>query len=286
MDMRFLALAPLLALASPALAAPCDAPTTEASLDAAVAEAEVAYEDLDVEGFRAAHDRAMRALPCVDRPLRPTLVARLHRLRGLQLYIAGSEEASAAAFAAARSADPGLGLGDLVPEGHALERVFGQASPGPTERVPEPADRALFLDGVQSRDRPVARPVIVQLVPQGQAPELTRWLDPGAPLPDYPHAVVDNGAPDVPEPPPERTGRGRRRVGSVLLIAGAAAGGGAGLLYGAAAVSRADFQADHPDWTRTDLAKARDRTNNLALASGATGAAAVLLAGTGLVLQW
>ena len=242
-------------------------------------------------GFEAQQETISQNLPCLREPIRPSVAGRVHRLRGLGLFLAGDETQAVAAFAAARAADGSMDLAGLVPPGHALEKAFVRGTTdGPVDRVPAPERGELYLDGERSLERASDRPVVAQWV-INERPRFTRWVPAGLALPTYPEAKI---APETPITDGTGTGgdagakrgKGRRKAGSVMLLAGAGSGAAAGLLYGAAGASRLDFDSDHPEWNRTDLSRARQRTNNLATASAATGAAALGLTSVGLVMQW
>ena len=144
-------------------------------------------------------------------------------------------------------------------------------------QVGEPVRGRLLFDGRQTTERPDAWPSLVQVVDGDGAVAHTAYLFPEEPLPPY-------EAKPLPTEPPMATG-GRGPKPAFLVSAGGAAVA-AGALYGAAALTNASFQEDHPDWTNDDLVAAQRRNNAFLVASGTAAGVAVASLGVAFVGSW
>ena len=221
--------------------APCPAPASVAELSALLDQAESAYAGLDPEGFTDALDEATLVLPCVVGAVSPDTAARVHRLKGIALFVADRRDDAAKSFAAARRVDPDYVFPEtLVPPEHDLRTLYVAVDPGTFtwEEVPPPETGVLRFDGLDELRRPTSWPTIAQLL-EGSRPTATAYVRPGDPLPAYTPA------------PTRRAGEGSARNltwlvvgGSALALSGAAAG--AALAQGSAmdsAQSRAQLDA-------------------------------------------
>lgn len=266
--------------------AACPAPTRAAALEQTLARAETAFSELQVETFLEAMDEASYAVPCLVDVLDVGAVARIHRLQGLRQFVASEEARAVQAFAAARAADSTYILPSwLVPEGHMIRDLYGQfpLDNAAAERVPRPRDGAVRFDGVEGLDRPTRWPTLVQVQDANGVPVASAYLFPGDAMPAYPMLAAE------PQDARARTGGEAPQRRARLALAGGslAAGIAAGALYGLAAGSASDFDADHPEWDRADLVASRARTNSLVVASGSSAALAVGAGVAALVLlQW
>lgn len=281
---RALPLLCLLAPLSASAADNCGSPVTSADLRVALDRAESAFSALDVERFTTTMDDIIYEVPCLAEPAQPALAAQLHRLQGIRQFVAHDEQRAAEAFAAARAADPSYVLPtSLVPDGHAIRDLYGRVplENGSFDALPQPREGTLRFDGVAGNLRPTGWPTLVQVLDGDGLVAQTDYLFPGDAMPAYDadnHVATSVAAP---------SGRPGRRVGFTLVGATAVSGLGAGLLYGLASASAADFERDHPDWDEADLIGQRARTNELVLGSGALAALAAGCALTAtLVVRW
>lgn len=268
----------LLALMLPALA-DCTVLVSTSELETTLLQAEAAFADLDVDGFVASMDKAAVSLPCLGVPIDSELSAHVHRDVGLRRYVDRDREAASAAFASARLLEPDFRFSDdLLPPGHEIRAVYSaQSLVGDTrEAVPTPADGTVLLDGVAGAQRPLERPVILQLVDATGTPTQTSYLLPGEPLPTYPLARPDSDAVELPVDrlvQPRHVGLGS---GAVAVAAGA--------LYGVALAQKAQLASPQPDWTQDDLDSVVTRNHNLVITSGALTGVAALGGATSLVM--
>ncbi len=247
--------------------ATCPAPTTPEELRGLLEEAETAYAALDTRAFETAVDEIQIALPCLAVRIETDDAARLHRFRGVSAFGHGDDGRARASLGAARALDPAFRFPDaLVPEGHALTRMLGEASPEPppVEAVPPPAEGAIAFDGREA-GRPLGVATLFQHLDDGDSALATTYLQPGDPLPPY-------------EPrPPEARG-----APAPLLVASASAAALSLGLYTAAVLSEQRFKDPSrvPDATASDLIRMRRTTNTLFFASLGVGGAAI----TGVVV--
>ena len=240
--------------------------------------AEGALVELDPDAFLATSDALVLSLPCVDEVIPPDAAARIHRLQGLRLYIA-RDESAAAAFAAARRADPDLTLVGLVPQGHVLHELFAVAPiDTPREPVPRPREGELLLDGEGVLERSDGRPVLFQRLGEGGEVLDTTWVPVDGLLPPYEAVPLPpgKGGPLLP----------RHKAGRAVLGVGVALTATAGALYGVAAASRASFFDDHPAWKGDDLQSAQARTNGLTTAASVLGGVGLGVGAVGVVFAW
>jgi hypothetical protein len=259
----------LLTLAA-ALAAPCDAPTSTVTLGAALDRAEVAFGELDTDGFRAAVDDARAAVPCLDETLPTPLAASLHRFEGLAAFLDGSPDRAQRAFAGARRLEPSYRFPrSVVPEGNPVLRDYEALDPDEvtTTALPTPAEGAVRLDGQLAAERVTSFPVVFQRTDGAGSVVQSAYLWPSMPTPDY--AV----APATPEG--RRKGADPAAIG--LAVGAGVAGITSGVLYGMASSHRRAFES--PDTPYADLAAEQRATNQLGTAGGA---ALLVAAGTGL----
>lgn len=253
-----------LALAGIAISCPADV----AAVDAALAAADTAWDQLDRDllGRAAADARALTA--CLSEPLPVATVARLHRVQAFAAFVAGDEARARAAVAAARAVDPeGAFPPALVPAGHPLRALFVDSPPAAPLPVPTPARGDVVVDGVPDVGRPPARATVVW-VADGVVIGPSAYLWPEDPLPGYPV---------LPAPPAAASARSPR--------AGLLVGAGAGALTSVTlAVLAGTTEAA---WrTTTDLdeeARLYRRNHTLVGLSVGTGAVSLGVAALGFV---
>lgn len=262
-----------LALSAPARAA-CEAPSSAEDLSAAISAAEDAFARMDEAAFSSASAEVDARLACAGEPLSRKEAAALHQLVGLERFFAHDREAAAAAFSAARAADPKAELPDSVaPPGHPL-RALSSAPPTDPARVevgPPPAGY-LVIDGRRGTARPTTLPTVLQgVAPNGEL-WVSAYLWPQDPLPPWPDTLL---------PTPSAHPHARRNVAIVLgslAVGSAAASVG---LYSAAHSAEAQYWA--LSTPSADLPALRSKTNTTqTLAFGAGG----LALGIGAAATW
>jgi len=255
-----------------AVFAACPEPIPADVLDARVTSAEVAYGDLDVDGFRRAIEETALAVPCLHVVIAPSLAARTHRALGLGLYVDGEEARAAEAFAAARSVDSTIDLpAALVPPGHAVRDLFVRIdlSSGTRAEVPPPASGWLAFDGTRGDERPSDWPTIAQVLDADGAVVASDYALPGEPLPAYQVSTA---------------WKARKPARGVLLGVAGGLALGAAFAYGLGVASENNFHEPHPDWDRDDLLAARARTNGLTVTAVVLGTAALGSAAAGIAV--
>ena len=270
-------------LASGAIAAECPTTTTAAALDGLLGLAEEAFADLDVERFSDVMDEVTFYVPCVADPLTPKTAAHLHRMQALRQFVARDERRTVAAIAAARSAAPTYALSDdIVPAGHVLYDLYGQLplENGSVHTVAEPVTGSLRFDGVVTLDRPTSWPTIVQVATEDGSIASTDYLFPQGAMPTY-EAVSVRTSSLVPMLPFVKS-----KPQLYLLAGSAVALLGAGAMYGAASVSAAGFDQEHPEWSKADLDAHRGTTNTLVVGSAVAAVAGAGGLTVGLALPW
>ncbi len=181
-------LALTLGYSSAAVAAECDTRYDPLDVEEVLDRAETAYGRGDVGGFRDAALLAKRQLPCVSAVLSRTMVSHVHRVFGLDRFLDRDDEGAARAFAAARIAQPAAIFPANVarPGSREAEAFLVAGDPTPTTSVvADPAEGAVFFDGVPSNLRPTSRPTLYQRTAEEGRVVQTAWLDERAPTPRY-----------------------------------------------------------------------------------------------------
>lgn len=274
-----------LALAAWADPGGCDpaVPPTVEGLATELAAAEQAFADLDIEGFLAISDRVRVEVPCLAEVVPPPVVASLHRVEGLRRF--GERDVDdVRSFAAARAADPEHVLpAEMAPPGSQLLADYGamDIDAGELVRLAEPIDAALWIDGVSALERSSARPALVQLVATDGTVRWTTYAAHDADLPTY--EAIPLPEPVLPPPPDPITVVVHRSPRIPLAVATGATALAAGITYGIGASSRATWS--DPETPDADLPSLKARTNTMAVASTASGVAALGL-GAMLVITW
>ena len=264
---------------------PCASAASQADLQGALQRAETAFSALDVETFTRSMDDAIFLVPCLAEPVDVAQIARLHRLQGIRQFVANEEERAVQSFAAARATEPDYQLPLwLVPDGSALRDLYGRmpVENGTKVPVPAPVSGTIRFDGVPGLERPTSWSSFVQVLDANGRVVATAYLFPGDAMPAYAavkEPVAASGSASGSHTP--------HKLGVGLVSACVGSALGAGLLYGLAANSAANFEASHPDWDESDLVASRSQTNDLVISSGALG---VIAAGLGLsaafVVKW
>lgn len=240
----------------PAMAAdPCEADGVMTATQAANARVVAA----DVLGFEREVARLSSEIACLREPVSPDLAADVHLTFGLWHWAHREDELAVASMRAARRAAPSRLLPDsLFPQGDALRVAFEEArTDGPVATVRAPASRAIWFDGVDTRERPLDRPTLVQVGGLDGLPSVSRVLLP---------------ADRVPSPP--WVHKQRRDLAIVAATTGAAAIG----LYAGAWAVHAQFDRRSADDV-PGLERDRLNANRLSIAALVSGLVSV---GTGL----
>lgn len=264
--------------------------TDEVAVDDLVGQvlaAEEAYAALDVTAFEAALQAVAAGLPCVTVRLATPQAAAIHRLEGIRQYTYGAETSALRSFQEARALDPlHQPTEATMPPGstlHALWELAGRAGPSPllVERIPE--GLALVVDGIPATVRPAALPSIVQVTAPTGTALWTRYVPPGAQLPDLEPERVRASRMEWDALPPatrrylaEGQARAGRNRTAGLAVTGAACLTLSAAFYVTNAVAVSEFEA--LDTERSRLA-GLVRTAN----TSATASSLLLVAGTGLV---
>jgi hypothetical protein len=267
----------LLALAIPAVAAPCGADV----LEAAVTHGEQAFAARDKPAVLAASGEALALVGCQGEATPPLLVARLHGLQALVAFLEGEVTVASRAFAAARWADPNYDFpSSALPEGHPARSSFESAlgAHGTLEAIEAPPSLVVHVDGRPSLERPTARPLLLQAGAVAQPLALSTLVASGAPLPELPAPQEGVALPTAtPAATPKRT--------SWPWFAGAAASGlASGGLYLASLGAEDNYYASE---TKEQAEERRARVNGLTVAASATlGLAVAGVAGGVVTLVW
>lgn len=272
----------ILALALSAVAAECPAPVPATELVGKLAEAEAAYEQLDVAKFRDAMDETVLMVPCLDEILGARQASRLHTLTGLARFVEGQDDRAEQSFAAARATSGGGEvLRRLVPEGHAVWDLYGAIplNAAPHAHLAEPSEGTVHLDGLETLQRPERWSTLFQY--RGET-STTAYLFPGDAPPAYPAKVpaVVTTTP-VPEPPATREPKGSKVPGWIAVGVGGAAATG---LAVAGAVRESAFLKATDPLTQADAdAASRGVNTTYSLAAVVGGLSA---AGAVAVIAW
>ncbi|MFZ5478990.1 MAG: hypothetical protein ACOZNI_19625 [Myxococcota bacterium] len=260
----------LLLLAHLALAA---CPSKSVDVDTALDDAEAAFTAMETDRFRASVDLATEEVACLtDRPQRAT-VARLHRMAGLRAFVVEKDNARAtSAFAAARAIESAYAFPvTLIPAKHPVAQLYASAAdPGTVDSAPTPASGHLEFDGRPGSERPMTRPVLVQVVAEDGSVTSSAYLWPGTPLPyyDVARAITKTVA-----PPTSPVRKARKGPNVPLAIVAGASLVGAGVLYGV------NYQVNQSYWDpatpETDLDTLKAKNNALVIADVGVGLLAV-----------
>jgi hypothetical protein len=242
-----------------AWAEPCASSVTAFEVAQLADAVERSWLEMNVDNAKASNAELVAALPCLAGALTPRQAAQVHRAFGLVRIVERDLEGAAVSFAAARYADPGLGVSEaLAPSGTPVRELFVRPLAFvPAVELRRPRSGLLIIDGTATEERPGARPIVLQHVDRAGIVVGTWLVAPGAPMPEQPWAD------------PRRPVRTGLQVGAAGLAVTSVS------LLGAAALTA----ARHEDQTRTsltvdDLNRLRERSHRLTVASGVLGAAA------------
>jgi hypothetical protein len=261
----------VLTAAAPATAQDCEA--TADDILAAHSDTLTAFTEMDAEALIRIRGQAHANVDCLVEVLPPTAAGALHRVEAIASFLARDLERTELALLSARLSDPEYGFPiDIVPAGHPLDRIVQKAAERTeTERaaILHPPGTVVLVDGIPSELRPFGRPVVVQLVKDGE-PRWSSYIEPGESLPRWeaqpePVAVV---APD-----PEPIAVDKRKPTVELAVAAGGLAMLSGAFYGTAAGSHARFQ--NPETPFEDIGGLQKQTNSLMSASVVTAGAAL-----------
>jgi hypothetical protein len=282
----------LFLLSSVGYSADCDKTWPSSSLVENLAAVEQAFADFDKAAVSKGYTGASHKLGCLSEPLAPEQAAQFHRVTGLVRFLEHQDEATRAAFAAARAIEPDFQLpASIAPADHPLHELYGALalSELPEEILAPAAEGQLLRDGRPAKMTRRSLPAIFQLVGADQTLQWTRLVSPGDPLPAYevaeppPPEPVAQTDPEPPlgldvQPPPEKAPRAGPNIPLLAAAGGAAVISAAS--YGMAWKARADWDAATDE---VSLGAAYDRNHTLCIVSG-TALVATAGLGVGAVL--
>ena len=250
-------------------AAGCDAP----ALADAIGRAEVAFTAMDGSAFDAAIADARSSFECQVDPLTPILCADWHRVLALDAFLRDDGSNTVQSFHAALNTTPGYDLpSTIAPQGHPLRDHFEQAklmAPGGTLDLALPSEGWLAVDGQRSETAPAGRPFVFQRFDDDGSVLETRYVELGAPMPVYPTEGGGNVASE---------GTVKKKRSGALIGTGIALGVASAAMYGAAFVTRADYDEAVEDGNVDVIEGAHTATNALVIGSiGALGVGATLV---------
>jgi hypothetical protein len=175
-------------VAGPAQAA-CPTQVSPDDLARQLTEADVAFLDLDEEGFEQARTAAAWGVPCLSGALGSGQAAGFHRVEALGSFLARDHAGTVRSFRSVIASSPGYILSDeLAPAGHPLRVLFVvaeglEATVGPTLATPKKGE--IWIDGERALAQPAGRPFIFQhLGLEGQIYS-SALVQPGGSMPVY-----------------------------------------------------------------------------------------------------
>ena len=247
----------------------CDAP----ALADAIGRAEVAFAAMDAPGFDGAIADAHSAFECQTDPLTPILCADWHRVLALDAFLRDDGPNAVQEFHAALNTTPGYDLpASIAPSGHPLRTQFEQAklmAPGGTLDLAPPSEGWLLVDGQRTETAPAGRPFVFQRFDAAGSVVETLYVELGAPMPLYPTEGGGNIASE---------GKVKKKRSGALIGTGIALGVASAAMYGAAFITRADYDEAVQDGNVDTIEGAHTATNALVIGSiGALGVGATLV---------
>ena len=251
---------------SVALADDCDL----RSLGQTVDRFDEAFVELQLADFQEAINQANRTLTCMTEPLTPVHCAALHRMRAFDAFVSDDLRDATLHFQAVQATQPGYELPeDLVPKGHPMQEVFAEAkeyAATGTLDLSEPSKGWLTVDGQRTIIAPTSRPWVFQQFAEDGSVAQTRYMEVGAPLPEYKSRGHGGGAK------------------TIVLVSGiglAVAGAG---LYGAAYASRLNYDKAVATGDKEAIEAGHGLTNGLALTSFGVGGVGLAMVGVSFAL--
>lgn len=263
---------------STAAASECAEAVTARQLAQHVSAGDVAFADLDEEGFQSARWEAGQSVRCLNEPLSSGQVASFHRLEALAAFLDRDHANAVMSFKSVLAVAPGYDLPlSLAPDNHPLRVDFEVASglaDGGQELLPPPAEGEVRIDGMVAEAAPLGRPFVFQYIDGDGVVRSSELVRPGMPIPEYPAGKVRGSS---------RSGGGGGGFGintPLAVTAGVAALTSVGL-YAAASSRSASFWS--PATPSAQLPELRRQTNTLQGLSLGAGVVAVG-AGAGAVV--
>ncbi len=179
----------LLLLNIPILLA-CDGPVSLDSLRSSLSTGHYAYLLMDLEGFHSTIKRAYEQLACLDEVADMPVLASLHLNTALDRYLARDNTATIQAFQSLLALESTFRLSEnLAPARHPLQEALARArrqQDDPTQALPPPRMGWLLIDGKRTAQAPTSRPFVLQWTTDGTRAQVSHYLWPGDPLPEYP----------------------------------------------------------------------------------------------------
>jgi hypothetical protein len=242
--------------------AACD----QASLAEAISRAEVAFAAMDSTGFDTAIADARDAFVCQTDPLTPVLCADWHRVLALDAFLRDDGPDAVLAFHAALNTMPGYDLPtSIAPIGHPLRTQFEQAkllAPGGTFDLPVPSEGWIAVDGQRGQTAPSGRPFVFQRFDDRGKVVDTRYVELGAPMPEYPAQKSQS----------EASATRAHKSSPALIGTGIALGVVSAALYGTAFYTRSNYDDAVANGDEEGIKGNHAATNGLVIGSiGALG---------------
>lgn len=297
-----LAILALTCLPRPVLA--CEEPLTPAELSVQVVQAEIALERSDEAFGRAAMDVA-ESIPCLDGVMATSLAADVHRLVGIQAWLARDREFADMAFTATLRLDPDQALpATRFPPEDPIHAFFHAAPSGVVDvrSVEATAGTYFVVDGRKGGRIPTSIPAVVQILSDEGEVLTTAYAWPGdrtfVPPEPEPTAVAlgDQPSPDADpagtesvtsQSSPARTGSGAATARSfspsrpLVVTAGAAAAASVAAWF----VGWQAAQAYRAEEHTTEEYRALQLRNHVGLAASGGLALVAVGAGAGVVIS-
>lgn len=253
----------LLAL-QPAQASECAQPVTARQLAQHVSSGDVAFAELDEEGFQSARWEAGQSVRCLNEPLSSGQVASFHRLEALAAFLDRDHANAVMSFKSVLAVAPGYDLPlSLAPDNHPLRVDFEVASglaDGGQEPLPPPAEGELRVDGMVAEAAPLGRPFVFQYIDGDGVVRSSELVRPGMSVPEYPAGKVRGSG---------RGGGGSFGVNTPLAVtAGVAALTSVGLYAAASSRSASFWSAGTPNTQLSDLRRQTNTLQGLSLGAG------------------
>ena len=242
----------------------CPSRTSLDELQANLDQAETAFIELDAALFSKSLEDLSIKLPCVRDLIPKSLAARYHRVWGIHQFSQGDELQAFQTLQAARVLEPGYTFPEgMFPSNHTLVVQYQRLKikPRSSGRVANPRNLEIYFDGEKTRQRPAGQSTLLQISSKSGEIRTTEFLPIASPMPNY-----------------EAT----QRLRKPLAIGTSAAAVLAGVFLGASAFSRAQFNADDPNYTLDDLERLKRNTNTLAGVSIAF-ASITVIGGTSII---
>jgi len=285
--------------------ADCPSVASAQSLSDAIIAAEQSYGSMDIAAFNANVRLVRQNLRCIKVPVRAVDAAGVHRVIGLEAYVAQRQNDVISSFRAALAASPQTKLPEeIAPKGHLLREMFDRARripPQPQQPTRIPPGALMMVDGQASTSRPIDRPAVIQLMQDSPQVGLAMLWSGVIVSGNQPPAWSNVGyaaPPPAGSVPPSSTPRRntststavqRRGPRTPMLVAAGVSALAAGSLYAIALHGKSKYTdaANASINSDKDLDRLRQQTNTLAYTSMGLGlTAAGLGAAAYLQVRW